>query len=210
MGAQDLGAPHSGNRVSACENGKQVASRSEAFGVFSLPRPLVLRGWSCAAGERAARLRHSWIKNEIRIMEPIDIVSLRRRGTWPPLEVQFPNRLREARDLALDLPRAFSASALVQDLEPLRRLSEADRAHIGDALDERLVTAWNAVAIANELLDATQRLTATYKRVIAAWSTDPLTPASERALTAGWESLREEAENLYRALQKLPTGYLAP
>jgi hypothetical protein len=172
--------------------------------------PLGILGTSCKATETVARLRHSWIKNQIRSMEPADVVALWRQGKWQTLEVQFPFRIGEVLELAEALVPSFSSSTLVPELHPLNGLSDSDQELVRRQIDALLWSTWDASPLRAELLDSAKGMAVTLAQVLEAWSTSPSVPGADNVLRTAWKALSEQADDLLEALDKIPARCLVP
>src|SRR5690348_2819815 len=83
--------------------------------------------FDCEGANLRARLKHSWLENQVLNKTPSDVLDLRSYGFWHALESQFPARIREAGILADGVDQAFSPAQLVERLAPFDHLDDRRR-----------------------------------------------------------------------------------
>lgn len=162
----------------------------------------------CLAAERSARLRHSWLENQVITKNAQDVVYLWRTLGWEAL-ARFPERIDEVLDFAEDLTRGFSPAQLACALGPLRELKKNEREIVQETLHLAYLEVFPAAERAEEIVKAGSRLGESSGALQELWSMSP-TDDLESAVAQAWERVRADAEVLLGALRRLPEGIVLP
>jgi hypothetical protein len=157
------------------------------------------------AANVAARLRHSWLTNQILTKSPDDVAFLSRQGPWRALEHDFPAAVRQTRELAANLEAGFSPSQLVATVAPFPGLDAETSGALRIALHRAFVEEWKPTLIENEILDATDGLERALAQLRGVW-----VGGSESDVRSAWDNLSGEARKLLMVLETLPQGVVLP
>ena len=156
------------------------------------------------------QLKHSWLENQVRNKDADDIVMLWQAQLWQDvLEINFPDRIQRAIVLAENLMTGFSPSQLVDVLSPLSSLPDPQKERLRVTLHEIYLARCPIESLAQQLHDAAKALEETLAKLRECWTLPPSAEA-EQKVRASWQDFREDAERLYKVLEKVPRGVVIP
>ena len=156
-----------------------------------------------------ARLRHSWLENQVRNKSADEVVAIWREGRWNALERYFPLQLAQARVLAGHLTSAYSPARWVERLPRLAAFPEAERRRLARALDAIYRAAGGLGDLPKRIEECAPAVELALAVVVRRWQARS-TPEAEEQLVASWSAFHEEASRLHGLLQGLPSGPCIP
>lgn len=168
--------------------------------VLTLPSPFA---------NSVARLRHSWLENQVLNKTADDLVHLWRLGRWDALDRQFANRLRDVEEVAAKLEEALSPAGLLPMLQPLRSISGELRSYIGEVVHEAFRKVYSTDVIAREIRAAAAGLAKAITALQESW-TQELSIQAEQALRARWTETQARGRDLLDLLRAIPKGVVLP
>ncbi len=189
----------------------RALTRSPAIGVNSRrrPRDLLVVGYAATSSDALARLRHSWLGNQLLNKAPSDVVHLWRQGSWAALDRQFAHRVRRVVDLAAELEEELSPARLVESLEVFQRLPNETRLILSDAVHESYRRTYPAAAVAETVVSVARSLGDAIDELRVAWGAER-SGEGEVALVRVWNDVQQRAAELLRLLECLPRGVVLP
>ena len=156
------------------------------------------------------QLKHSWLENQVRNKDADDIVMLWQARLWQEvLESNFPDCIQKTTALAENLVTGFSPSQLVDVLSPLSSLPDPQKERLRVTLHEIYLARCPVESLAQQLHDAAKALEETLAKLRESWTLSSSAEA-EQEVRASWQDFREDAERLYKVLEKVPKGVVIP
>lgn len=160
---------------------------------------------NCEAAILKARLKHSWLENQVLNKSTEDVLYMRSEGDWNALAEQFPKRLREVTDLAQNAVEVFSPAQFVDQLEVFSHLPARVKKDFRHAVHSAYLRRGEIEAITSQVAAAAAGLETVLGKMLALWrdGTDP-------ELRGAWAEVLAAASNLRDGLDALPKGIMLP
>lgn len=171
--------------------------------------PVIVLTLPCPFAEGVARLRHSWLENQVLNKTADDVVHLWRLGRWDALDRQFANRVKEAVEVAASLEYGLSPAQLLTLLEPLRGLRGDLRSSIGEAVHAVFRKAYPTNKVEAEIRAAATGLAEAITALQNSWAQER-SSQSEEVLRARWAATQARGVDLLGVLRSLPKGVVLP
>lgn len=170
----------------------------------------MLTPWNipCEANTLRGQLKHSWLENQLCNKKTEDVLYLWSEGKWRALENEFDMRIEETLELADNLAEGFSPAQLVDQLRPLARLSESDRALIKKAVHKAYLESSGILELQAPLKKAAKSLSEAISQLRDAWKNKH--QEGEQKVKKAWEAVSMKATELLELFKGLPTGVVLP
>lgn len=156
-----------------------------------------------------ARLKHSWLENQLLNKTSQEVVYLWAETGWPALENEFSERVKDTLNLADDLENGFSPAQLVDRLAPFAKVDQEAKELIKQAVHEAYLESSKISDFRMPLREDAMALGEALDELHKAWQL-PVTEGHEQILRSVWQKVSIKAKALHTILERLPKGVVLP